>query len=45
MTRLATDPHWIWKAFAIMGPLFTLIGHIWYAWGFEIISRIVGWIL
>jgi hypothetical protein len=45
MTKLVTDPHWIWKTFAILGPLFCLLGNIWYAWGFEIISTIVGWIL
>ena len=42
MTRLAI--YWIWKMFAIMGPLLTLIGHIWYAWGLKLF-RIVGWIL
>ena len=45
MTILTTDPHWIWKVFAIAGPIMCLIGNIWLGRGFEIISYLVGLIL
>lgn len=45
MTILTAEPHWIWKVFAIAGPLMCLIGNLWLGWGFEFISYLVGLIL
>ena len=45
MINLVADPHWIWKVFAIFGFLLCLIGNVWFGWGFEIISYLVGLVL